>query len=305
MLESQKEQIAQVLASYLKEHKPNGMSQKKISLLSGVSEGYLSQIVNRNWNTVPVKDGKSIAIGDTHFRKLQAFLGISLEVFPTRNYIDVMIALDDAKRHTSEEALAYRLIDGDTGAGKTFAIAEFQRLNPSSTYVVKCANSMTARNMVKRMAEVVGVPSIGDNETIIKAVADKMNREGNAIMIFDEAETMVKKGLAFGIIKDLYDAVHELSAVVIIGANGILDKLKVKASYNVESFPQVLRRFGATPVMLSSGIDLGDATDICMAYGITAKRDVNALVAACENYGTFFAKLKKMKADQEVVAETA
>lgn len=294
MLESQKEQIAQALAAYLDTHKT---SQNKVAGSSGVSAGYLSQIVNRNWNSVPVSGGKTAVIGDQHFRKLQAFLGLSLEVFHTKNYMDVLIALEETR-----QAGGATLIDGDTGAGKTFAITEYARQNPATVYVVKCANSMTATSMIRRVCEVVGVGLTGPIDERILAVANKLNREGQALLVFDESETMIKKSRAFGFIKDLYDQVEGRTGIVIAGANGILDKMKVKASYNVESFPQVLRRFGATPVMLSSGIDLGDAIGICAAYGITAKRDVNTLVAACENYGTFFTKLKKLKTDQEALS---
>lgn len=296
MLESQKQQIATALDAYLAAHKADGMSQNKVAGLAGVSAGYLSQIINANWNSVPVAGGKTICISDQVFRKVQAFLGLSLEVFQTKNYMDIFITLDDARRNAG-----YYIIDGDTGAGKTFAITEFQRQNPATVYVVKCANSMTATNMVRKMAEVVGVGMTGEVSGRIQAIAAKLNREGNAVLVFDESEVMVKKSKAFGFIKDLYDLVEGRTGIVIAGANGILDKLRVKASYNVESFPQVLRRFGANPVMLSAGIDLIDATDICATYGITARRDVNALVASCENYGTLFSKLKKLKGDQDAL----
>ncbi len=294
MLESQKQEIARALDAYLADHKD--VSQTKLAALSGVSSGYISQIVNANWNAVPVAGGKTAAIGDQMFRKLQAFLGLSLEVFQTKNYMDVLIALDEARKNAG-----YCIIDGHTGAGKTFAITEFKRQNPATAYVVKCANAMSGRNMIRAAAEAVGAGLTGGIDGRIEAIANKLNRIGQAVLIFDETETMVKKSQAFGFIKDLYDRVEGRSGIVIAGANGILDKLKVKASYNVESFPQVLRRFGANPVMLSNGIDLDDAVEICAAFGVTAKRDVNALVSSCDNYGTFFSKLKKLKADNDLL----
>jgi hypothetical protein len=172
---------------------------------------------------------------------------------------------------------------------------------------VKCSNAMTATQMVKAVCKVVGVGLVGSSEALedrLRAIANKMNRE-QALLVFDEAEVMVKKARAFGYIKDLYDRVEGRSSIVIAGANGFLDKLKTSAGRNSESFPQVLRRFGANPVMLSSGVDMGDAVEICAAYGISAKRDVATLVASCENYGTLFSKLKKMKRDQAVLAAQA
>lgn len=295
MLESQKEQIAQALEAYMAAH---GISQNKVWKGSGVSAGYISQILQRKWNVVPVANGKTAVISDEQFRKLQAYMGLSLDVFQTKNYMDIMITLDDARRNIS-----YYIIDADTGAGKTFTIGEYQRQNAATTYVVKCSNAMTATQMVRAICKAVGVGEIGETGAVqdrLKAIATKMNRE-QGLLVFDETEVMVKKSRAFGYIKDLYDLVEGRSSIVIVGANGILDKLKQKAHYNVESFPQVLRRFGANPVMLSSGVDVDDATNICSSHGITAKRDVTALVAASPNYGTLFAKLKKMKSDREAL----
>jgi 23S rRNA pseudoU1915 N3-methylase RlmH len=229
-------------------------------------------------------------------------MGLSLDVFQTKNYMDVLITLDEAKRN-----VGYYIIDGDTGAGKTFAITEYARQNPTGTYVVKCSNAMTASQMVRRICEEVGVGVTGETGAIedrLKAIATKMNRE-QALLVFDESETMIKKSRAFGYIKDLYDRVEGRSSIVIAGANGLLDKMKQKANYNVESFPQVVRRFGANPMMLSSGVDMGDALEICASYGITSKREVAMLVADSPNYGTLFAKLKRVKADQALLAEVA
>jgi transcriptional regulator with XRE-family HTH domain/23S rRNA pseudoU1915 N3-methylase RlmH len=290
MLESQKEQIAAALETYMAAH---DISQNKVGKGSGVSAGYVSAILTRKWNAVN--------IGDQHFRKLQAYMGLSLDVFQTKNYMDVQLTLDEARRN-----IGYYIIDGDTGAGKTFAITDYQRQHAATTYVVKCSNAMTATQMVRRICQVVGVGVIGETGAVedrLKAIATKMNRE-QALLVFDESETMIKKSRAFGFIKDLYDRVEGRSSIVIAGANGILEQLKRKASYKVESFPQVVRRFGANPVMLSSGIDMADAVEICAANDITSRRDVAALVAACENYGTLFSKLKKLKTDREALALT-
>ncbi|WP_400192790.1 AAA family ATPase [Hymenobacter sp. B81] len=300
MLEQQKQQIARALTSYLDEHKSEGMSQNKLAAMCGISPAYVSHILASNWNAVPVAGGKTSVISDQVWRKIQLALGLTSEVFETKNYLDVMYALAQAKGKAG-----YTIIDGDTGAGKTFAITEFQRQYPAATYVLKCSNAMTANEFVRTMAEVVGVGKTGSKMQVLAEVAAKLCREPNALLVIDEAETMVKKNLAIGFIKDLYDRVEGRAAIVITGANGLLEKLKVRASYNVESFPQVLRRFGAAPVLLSSGIDAGDAAEICAAFGITSKRDVSTLVAHCTNYGTLFSTLQKRKADQEALQAAA
>lgn len=289
MLETHKRLISCEAEAYMTTH---NISAGKLAGLSGVNPAYLSYIIRADWNAFPVSGGKTTSIGDNHFLKLQAFLGMTLEVFETKNYIDIHFALAQAKMNAGTG-----IIDGDTGAGKTFALTEFHRQHPAGTYVVKCSNSMTPRMMVLKMAEVVGVVPVGDNHTILAAVADKMNATANALLVLDEAEVMMKKRLAIGFIKDLFDLVENRAGIIIMGANDLLATMKARAVKNIESFPQVLRRFGAEPVMLSTGIDREDAVAICATYGITSARDVSQLMAQCVNYGTLFSTLKKRKAD--------
>ncbi|GAA4353807.1 hypothetical protein GCM10023185_14740 [Hymenobacter saemangeumensis] len=296
MLESHKSLIAKEAAAYLSSHQD--VSAGKLAGLSGVNPSYLSYILRGEWNAFPIKGGKATTqIGDTHFLKLQHYLGLTLEVFETKPFIDIHFALAQAKQNAG-----YSIIDGNTGQGKTFAVTEFQRQHPAGTYVVKCANSMTPRMMVQAIAVAVGVLPVGDNNTILAAVAVKMCATPYALLILDESEVMMKKRLAIGFIKDLYDRVENRAGIVIMGANDLLATMKARAAKNIESFPQVVRRFGAEPVMLASGIDRDDAVAICSTYGVTTTREVTQLIAQCENYGTLFSTLKKRKNDAEALS---
>jgi DNA transposition AAA+ family ATPase len=295
MLPQHKVQIVEALKQYLIEH-PD-LSQNKVKELIGISAAYVSALVNGTWDAVASGKGKTVPISDAIFRKVRFFLGITGEVFDTRNYTDIMFALAQAKKN-----VGYGIIDGNTGAGKTFTITEFQRLYPTATYVLKCSNSMTARMMVLEMARVVGVGEHGDNNAIIRNVAEKLKRESNAILILDETETMLRKRLAIGFMKDLYDQVEGRAAIVLTGANGLVDQMKLRASRNIESFPQVLRRFGAKPLFLSAGIDMDDAMKICAAYGVEERKAVAQLVAHCGDYGTLFNTLQKGKEDSQALS---
>ncbi|HEX8348698.1 MAG TPA: ATP-binding protein [Hymenobacter sp.] len=294
MLESHKQLISREADAYMGKH---NMSAGKFSGLTGVNPSYLSYILRGDWNAFPVQGGKTTQIGDSHFLKLQKFLGITLEVFNTKPFVDVSYTLALAKRNAD-----YYIVDGKTGQGKSFAVTEFQRQHPAGTYVVDCANAMTPRKMMLAIAEAVGVLPVGDNDMLIKAVAAKMSATPNALLVLDEAETMVKKRLAFGFIHDLHKKLDGMGSIVIIGANDLLATMKARAAKNIDSFPQVLRRFGAEPVMLMAGIDRDDAVAICSTYGVSSAREVTQLMAQCENYGTLFSTLKKRKNDAEALA---
>ena len=296
--EDRKKEIARALEAYQTAH---SLSQAKLAGIVGVSASYLSHISQANWHAVPSGGGKTTTISDATWQQLEralAMTGAGARVFETANYRAVIETLTMAK-HTAGTTI----IDGDTGAGKTFAIAEFQRKHPSGTFVVKCSNAMTAADFVRALADAVGLSMTGSRSKVLRAVAERLMREKFPLLIIDEAETIVKKPLAISYLKDLYDMVEERVGIVICGANGLLHKLKVKADYNVESFPQVLRRFGSDPTVLG-GLTVEDAKLISSAFGVDDRAELARLRSQCPNVGHLCHTLRKRAALNAAIAST-
>jgi transcriptional regulator with XRE-family HTH domain len=299
MTEDQKQHIARAITDF---QERNGgekeMSQQKLAAITGVSPAYISHIINANWNAVPAGAGKTTAISDATWKKISLALGMDKDVFDTVHFKAIYATLALAKKRGG-----YSIIDAPTGSGKSFTIAEFRRRHPGGTFVVKCSNSMSATEFIKAMALAVGANTQGSRTQVLEHVAYRLRKESYGLLIIDEAETILRRRhSAVGYLKDLYDMIEGAAGIVICGANNVLGKIKLKASMDVESYPQVLRRFGSDPCVLGD-LTSEDAVMVCSAFGITDKREINALRAQCPSPGHLFQVLRKRQEEANILTE--
>jgi DNA transposition AAA+ family ATPase len=287
MTEQNKEQIAVALEQFLAEQNPP-MSQAKFAKLAGLSEAYISNVLKRKYGQL--SDGAWAAISRA--------IGLGEGSVMTENYKAIMAGLAMAKQEGK-----CVLIDGETGAGKSHIIDDFQRKAAVGTYVMVCSNGMNAQDFVQQLAALVGVDTVkGSQSATMRAIASKMLREAKPVLILDEMETMFKKGVeVFGLIKDLQRETVGRLGIVMVGA-GLWKKLQMKASYEVDSFPQLLSRFKQTPpVLLGQGVSMDDAALVCSAYGISGRKDVRAVLEGCDNYRDLFGKLDVLSTQQQIL----
>lgn len=282
----------------LKQRLAAGETQANIGKRAGVNSTYMSLIANGKWE-VTTGSGRT-TIPDYVWRDLRNALGLERQVFETSHYQQITGLLAEAK----ERGLC-RIIDGDTGMGKSFSIDEFQRLVPVNTYVVRCTNAMTTPEFVKAIAATTGAGLLtGTKQALLEAVARKLMREDQPILIIDEAETMVKKAMSLSLLKDLYVLTNGSIGIVLVGANDFINKLRVKASYKVENFPQLLSRFGTSPLMLA-GLNYQDAARIATQFGVRDRKSISDLLAIHPNYREFLEALRQRQADEAAVLMVA
>lgn len=288
--EIQKEQIVRGMEEYISLH---GLSNNKFAKnIVEIPASYVSALVNRKWNAMPA-GSKLVKIEDKYFQRIAEKVGIELEEtfwghFDTDNYQAITIAMNDARM--SKLPIA---IDGETGAGKTYAIREYRRQNPSETYLVTCADDLTSKSFMIELAEAVGIKAIGATSTLRKNITRKLNDDANPLLIIDEAENL--KDGAWGSIKSMMDALKGKCGIVLIGANDFETTLAKKASRMKRSFPQIYSRIkegGFTPLFKLS---MDDVSLVCSSLGITSKRVINYLFDSCNNMRELSGAVTKLK----------
>ncbi|MBA9078971.1 AAA family ATPase [Rufibacter quisquiliarum] len=294
MTEQQKIQIAKGIEQYKAD---KGVSYTQIADLCEVNKGYISHIINGNWNAVPVGDNKTSAISDKVFLRIKEKLGLETEVFETENYKDVFTALMDAKLRKE-----YRIIDGRTGAGKTCAVTHFSQIHPKETYLVKAANTMTARDFIAAVARTVGVPDHTNRYRMCVAIASKLSRETNPILIIDESEVLNDASL--GAVKDIFDEMEFKVGFVLIGANEFVKKLKKKAESGRTPFPQLYSRFRHNPVYLNPPT-YQECEMIGNSFGVTDKREIRRLYDNSSDFRDIFNALRARRNDHDLLSNAA
>ncbi len=298
MTEQLKTQIAQGLREYLEAHKAEGMSQAKVAKTCGVNQPYIGYILADQWNNVPGSGGaKAGKISDAVFLKIQMGLGLTSDCFETENYAAVFGACMDAKVRKE-----WRIVDGLTGAGKSFAVSRFARLHPNETFLIRCKNTMNAKEFMQAIARAVGACEVGTRHRICVAIAERLVNMNHPLLIIDESEALFKRTSegGFGAIKDICDEVTGRVGIVLVGANGFLEQLQLRAANLRSCFPQVLSRFATEPVSLAV-VSREDVALIAPAYGVTAKKELDRLYDGSANFRELFDTLRRQQADASLM----
>ena len=302
LTEQFKANIANGVRDYIATHKEAGMSQNKVAKMCGVNAPYVGYILDNKWNAVPSQGGAALGkVSDAVFMKLQLGLGLSSEFFETENYAAVYATCMDAKvRHE------WRVVDGLTGAGKSFAASRFARLNPRETFLVRCKNTMNAKEFMQAIASAVGASEVGTRHRICTAISEKLLTMSNPLLILDETEALFKRTSegGFGAIKDICDEVNGRVGIVLIGANAFLEQLKVRAANLRSCFPQLVSRFATDPVKLEV-VTREDVALIAPSFGVTGKKELDRLFDASANFRELFDTLHRQKADAELLKVAA
>ncbi len=294
LTEQFKANIANGVREYIETHKEAGMSQNKVAKSCGVNAPYVGYILDNKWNAVPAQGGAALGkISDAVFLKLQMGLGLSSDFFETDNYAAVYSTCMDAKVRKE-----WRIVDGLTGAGKSFAVARFTRLNPRETFLIRCKNTMNAKEFMQAIASAVGASEVGTRHRICVAIAERLLTMSSPLLIIDESEALFKRTSegGFGAIKDICDEVNGRVGIVLVGANGFLEQLKLRAANLRSCFPQLLSRFATEPVELEV-VSRADVELIGPAFGVTGKKELDGLYDTSANFRELFDTLRRRQAD--------
>ncbi len=267
------EQIPQAIERYLVEKET---SQAQLARVSKVSEAYISHILQGKLviGSTEIKDKYYLAICKT--------IGFVIDTevwqhFNTQNFKLIINQLQEARRSKSRVA-----IDGDTGAGKTYACTQYKNRYPTGTYVVKCSAIENSKEFAVNIGEVVGVETHGTANAIIKRVIRKLTSIDDAFLIIDEAEHIEKKQGYINIIKTLADYLEHRVGFALLGMN-IAQILQRGYERNKQNFRQTARRFGKRE--LCDKNIAADVENICLTLGITDSRVHNWLINRIQNFG--------------------
>lgn len=281
MQELTKKQIVEKTSKYFES---TGITQKAFAAQHGIHQTYISYMMQGKWNQVPAGKNKTIAIDPKYFIKVASAIGMALEEepvwghFETINYQLIINTLEDARAGQIRRA-----IDGETGYGKTYAIRKNKRENPVCTYVVTCADDLSAKGFMLELAEEVGIKAAGmSRPEIRKAVVRKLSNDTNPLLLIDEAENL--KDGSYGAIKSMCDALEGRCGIVLIGANGYKKFLEKKADAGRGCFPQIYRRFKNGFTTLEGWVR-EDVEQVCNHLGITNRAVINFLFDRTRNMG--------------------
>lgn len=294
MTYSKKTEITLAMRAYIEE---NGLTQEEMAKLAGLNISYINSLMQmrQQVNGSPIKD--------MYYRKIANIIGVAYDTVywdtvETPQYDSIMTELADSKSRGYE-----KLIIGDTGCGKTYAVNEFKRKYPQNTYCITVSNLYYVNDILGELCDVVGVQTVQRPLSRVRDLSKQMHslrQTGRQpIIIIDEAENLNLSALRM--IKALYDAVAGACPIVLIGTNQLLKKIDHLRKKDFDGIQQLYRRFKA-------GIRLLDPVRKDMYEPFLEKVDDlgarELLVNISDNYGELNRYLEPALRDCEAMGES-
>lgn len=204
----------------------------------------------------------------------------------TRQSKEILSELVEAKEQ--QKAL---LLIANTGLGKTNSIKIFVSKMQKHTWCITVGDSYKLIDVVDAILDAMGIEYREIKHAFVKRklelitsyLKELQSNNNTPMIILDEAENL--KPSVLKMIKELYDAVHEYSSIVLIGTEQILDSILNRKHKNRQSVPQLWRRFKAGTRYISI---LNKAKDFKPFFDMYLPGETGLqglLISLCENYG--------------------
>lgn len=278
MQQEQKQQIITAATAYLTE---KGLTNAELARLSGINQGYMSNMLRGNFTTTV--SGKPVEIADKWFIKLAETVCYKVEKtywepIMTTQFMQIISILEHAKQNGTSG-----MIIGATGCGKTYAVDKFVNKHPQHTYRVTVSNLHTLPHILEDLLGKLNLAEKGRAANKLARIVNHLQwlkRNGErVIIIIDEAENMTAHVIRM--IKALYDGILNFCSIILIGTPELTDKLERMKRKDRDGIPQFCRRFKAGTRHLSQ---IGDM-DMFLDKYVSDKGLRKLLSALCENYG--------------------
>lgn len=296
----QKLQIVEAAKKYADEH---GLSQNDLAKKAEVSAKYVSDMFNGKTYTVANSaTGKTVEIADKYYLKLAEYVGMSVKkeywkTVVTPQMQRILLSLQVAKENGETN-----LIIGETGCGKSYVCDLFRRKYPADTYIVTVSQTDNIGDIIEKIISALKISvsaktKSGKISEICRYLSDRRDDGQEPQLIFDESEYMKQPALCA--MKSLYDNLHKVCSIVLVGTDQLLAHLEQMKRKNKDGIPQFCRRvkFGIRrlePIDRRFPGFLDDIDD---------KEIVRFLMDLCDNYGELHDVLVPAKREAEITGE--
>ena len=299
MTNEQKSEIASLANQYISS---KGITAAAFSKDCGVNQSYLSNILNGVFTASA--GNNTVELADKYFIQIADVINYAIKkaYWPhvhTREFVEVVTTLKEGK-----DGQEMKVLIVDTGAGKTYAVSQFKKVNPMHTYVITMHSLLTINDLFNELQHQMNIPNKGSKgykrSQIIIKLRDMKKNGGNPIVIIDEGENMNPQMMRM--IKGFYDGVEGHASIALLGTQQLEDQMDDFKMKDSQGGPQFFRRFkaGKRKIRIEQAKDKRYAP-FFDALGITDKSFRKLLCETCDNYGELhdFLEPALRKADEK------
>ena len=208
----------------------NGITQAMLARSIGVSAPQVSQYLSDSYK------------GDV--AGLESKLNDFMNNYAVRNDTDsVKITFTKNMKMTHftiNETIVSRdltVIHGEAGCGKTTAVKEFVKQNPTTVFI-EAIPGMSISSVLSEISVAIGLQPSKSSEAMIKAISKEFKRR-EAVLIIDEAENLTTKTL------EALRRIWDFSAVptVLVGTPALINNLKGRNGELLQLYSRVSGKY--------------------------------------------------------------
>jgi hypothetical protein len=223
----------------------NDYSQNTLASHTGVNAANIS-LIKRGLYV----NGKS-PISDDVFMKLCQFFdiqtgsGSQVRHFNNDNFIRVQAMCATLQRNAGIGFLDSEM----SGAGKTYGLHTYVKLNPAKVIYIKATSTTGANDLLNTLLRALGVTQTRMSaHAKMETICDRMSF--GMLLVIDELETCRRKAEVYGLIKDLADNARGKFGMIASGF-GLIRYFERKAALGKNGYTQLHSRLNATNMMLT------------------------------------------------------
>ena len=261
----EKLKIKECLQTYCEQ---KGSQNKAANSLNSVSSATISKLLAGDWEL----------INEVMWRSIAAQIGYKSKtwvVIETSNFKDLIQIFSDAQ----ENALVMA-VTGEAGSGKTVASNAYAEAN-KNVYVLKCNEYWNRKCFMQELLKTMG-KSIYDTTVseMMNTIVHELKRKSTPLIIMDEADKLNDQVLYFFI--TLYNQLEDHCGIVMLATDYLEKKIKRGLRLNRKGYKEIYSRIGRRFIALKT-TNITDITGVCIANGITDKKDIKDIASDCEN----------------------
>lgn len=259
LTQEQKQNIVHELEDFIDRTGSQNKAAKKLN----TSSATLHNMLNEKWEHI--EDGM--------WRKIAGSIGYNpdgWEVVITKNYEDLIEVLSDCKNNSMTMGVI-----GDSGSGKTQALKNFEQQN-QNVILLRCEEAWNKKYFLNKLMSALG--RNGNGLTVYQLVDEveaALTRMYRPIILIDEADKLSDQVLYFFI--TFYNRLEDQCGIVMIATDHLKKRIDQGLESNKKGYQEIYSRIGRRFFELS-GVNSTDITQICVANGITDKKDIRSVV---------------------------
>lgn len=272
MKNEQKQEIRDRLEQYVNQV---GGQNQAAAILTGVSAGTLSQVLNGKWEKI--SDKMWLNIGNQLWDFTPESTGDEWHGVSTRPYNELMTTFEDARRRSMAMAVV-----ANAGTGKSYTARRYAAENGGLVFCITCKEGWKMKAFLKETLRVLGKSSSAsdnDNEAMYSVVVETLRRKPKPALIIDEADKLHNE--VFLKFIDLFNDLEDRCALILIATSYLETRLVNGAKRGARGYREIFSRLGNRCVQINRA-DAADVRAICQANGITDAADIAEITNEAE-----------------------